>query len=259
VGEDRDVSELDARALWALVNERHTDAQADHLWALHEVAWGLFRSPEAQLGVLGPPGSLDGADVVELGCGTAYVSAWLARAGARPVAVDLSEAQLATARRCQREHGLAFPLVEADGEQVPLRSSSFDLVVSEHGAAPWCDPALWVPEAARLLRPGGRLVFLTTSVLAGLTVPPEEGTATDHLQRSQVELEVVDWPGGAREHHPGHGRWIEHLVGAGFVVDALHELGAPPGAAAPDFYEIVTVDWARRWPAEDLWVAHRPG
>lgn len=249
------MSSADARHLWALVNERHTDQQADGLWAESDIGWGLFRRPEAELQVLGP---LTGARVLELGCGTAYFSAWLHRAGALPTGVDLSRAQLATARRCQQQHGLAFPVIEADAGAVPLAPGTFDLVVSEHGAAPWCDPRRWVPEAARLLRPGGRLVFLTTSVLAGLCVPAEEGVAAEQLQRPQADLADIVWPGGGREHHPGHGEWIAHLTGAGFVVDALHELGAPEGAAEPAFYEIVTADWARRWPAEDLWAAHLP-
>ncbi len=40
-----------------------------------------------------------------------------------------------------------------------------------------------------------------------------------------------------------------------FVVEALHELLAPAGSAAPGYYEIVSREWAQRWPAEDLWVA----
>ena len=112
-----------------------------------------------------------GLDVVELGCGTAYVSAWLAKRGARPVGVDPTPAQLATARRMMVETGIEFPLVEAPAESVPLPDASFDLAVSEYGASLWADPARWIPEAARLLRPGGRLVFLTNSVLVYLCAP----------------------------------------------------------------------------------------
>ncbi len=72
---------------------------------------------------------------MELGCGTAYVSAWRARRGARAIGVDPTDAQLRTARLLQHEFDLHFPLVLAAGEQVPLRSSSFDVVISEYGAA----------------------------------------------------------------------------------------------------------------------------
>ena len=131
---------------WTKANADYTDARASHNWAAAEMTWGVFGVPESSLGSLGDVGGLD---VVELGCGTAYVSAWLARRGARPVGVDVTPAQLATARRCQAEFGIDFPLVEASAEDVPLPSESFDLAVSEYGASIWCDPHLWIPEAHR--------------------------------------------------------------------------------------------------------------
>jgi SAM-dependent methyltransferase len=198
---------------------------------------------------------VDGVDVVELGCGTAYLSAQLARMGARMVAVDLSPDQLRSARDCQRQFGPSFPLVEADAERVPLRSASVDLVVSEYGAAPWCRPEHWLSEAARLLRTDGRLVFLTNSPLAGMCVPAEGGVAGDRLLRPQQALRRIEWPGSGVEHHPSHGDWVSELRRAGFEVEALHELYADDDATMPDYYDIVTDDWARAWPAEDLWVA----
>jgi SAM-dependent methyltransferase len=240
------------RALWTLVNAAFTDEDAERAWAAEEVAWGLFRVPERDLGVLG---DVDGLDVLELGCGTAYLSAWLARRGARPVGVDLTRAQLATAARCQARYGPVFPLVEADAESVPLAGGRFDLVVSEYGASVWCDPDRWVAEAARLLRPGGRLVFLTNSVLVTLCMPEDEGVAQERLLRPQRALRRVRWPGGGTEYHPGHGEWVRVLVANGFVVEALHELYAPPDATTHRYYGIATADWAGRWPVEDLWAA----
>jgi SAM-dependent methyltransferase len=200
-------------------------------------------------------GDVEGLDVVELGCGTAYLSAQLARAGARPVGVDLSPDQLRAAVECQARFGPGFPLVEATAELVPLRSESFDLVVSEYGAAPWCRPDRWLGEAARLLRDGGRLVFLTNSPLAGMCVPAEGGVAGEQLLRSQRSLRRIEWPDAGVEHHPGHGDWVRELRRAGFVVEALHELHADEQATMPEYYDIVTEEWARQWPAEDLWVA----
>jgi SAM-dependent methyltransferase len=241
------------RDLWEIVNERFTDADADGQWATDGIRWGLFRRPESELRLLG---EVRGLDVVELGCGTAFLSAGLARAGAHPVAVDLSPAQLGTARRCQRRHDIFFPLVEADVGDVPLRSGTFDLVVSEYGAAPWCEPAAWLAEAARLLRPLGRLVFLTHSVTVALCVPDEGGIAGDRLLRAPREVARIAWTGGGIEHHPSHSDWIRLLRSNGFEIDALHELFAPADAQAPSFYDIVSGDWASRWPAEDGWVAH---
>ena len=242
------------RALWAVVNQGFTDAAAEEMWRLPEAVWGLFRVPERDLGVLG---DVRGLHVAEVACGTAYVAAWLARAGATVVAIDVSGEQLATAVRLQGQVGPVFPLVQADAQQLPLAGGTFDLVVSEHGAGAWCDPERWLPEAARLLRPGGRLVFLTNSHLSALCVPAEGGVAEARLVRGPREAYRVRWPGGGVEFHPSHGDWVRLLRGSGFVVDALHELYAPADAADHEYYEIVSPAWAARWPVEELWVATR--
>ena len=123
-----------------------------------------------------------GAAVAELGCGSGYVSAWLARRGARPDRVDVSARQLATARRLQDEFGLHFPLIQGDAGRVPLSTGCADLVISEYVASAWFDPSRWIPEAARLLRPGGQLVFMAQSMLARMCMP-EQGPASDRLVR----------------------------------------------------------------------------
>jgi SAM-dependent methyltransferase len=244
------------RAVWTEMNARYTDARAIAAWQEPEIAWGNWQIPESQVRVL--PASLAGLDVVELGCGTAYFSAWLARRGARPVGVDPTPAQLASARRCQRELGLPFPLVEASAEQVPLPDAAFDLAVSEYGASIWADPYRWVPEAARLLRPGGRLVFLRNSTLAMLC-SPDVGPVEERLVRPQFGLHRVDWraDGGGIEFHLGHGDWLRLLRTSGFEVLDLVELQAPPDAQDHPVYDWVAAAWARRWPAEEIWVAQK--
>lgn len=247
--EDRAVN----RSLWTLVNEEFTDGHAATAWAAPEITFGLFNVAERELDVLGDVTDLD---VVELGCGTAYFSAWLARRNARPIAIDLTRAQLETAQHCQEQFDVAFPMIEANAEDVPLADGRFDLVVSEYGASVWCDPARWIPEAARLLRPNGRLVFLTNSVIATLCVPEKEGPTEERLLRPQRGMNRVHWSGGGIEFHPGHGEWIRTLRTNGFVIDALHEVYAPADAKAAEYYEISSVQWAAQWPIEDLWVAH---
>lgn len=242
--------------LWRLVNQQYTDGQADEMWTRDEIGWGIFTIPESDIGVIG---DVTGMDVVELGCGTAYFSAWLARRGARPVGVDVTAEQLATAARCQRTYGPVFPLVLADAAAVPLPDTSFDLVISEYGASLWCEPRAWIAEAARLLRPGGRLVFLTNSLLVTLCVPADEGPATDVLQRGQPDVRRIHWSDGGVEFHPSHGELIEVLRGNGFGVEGLRELYAPPEATAHSYYQIAAPGWAQCWPVEDLWVARLDG
>ena len=245
---------LKNRAKWDLLAPEYV-APGETAWATDTPAWGIWQVPESEVGML--PSDLIGKDAIELGCGTAYVSAWLARRGARVVGVDNSQAQLVTARRLQREHGLDFPLIHGNAESVPYPDASFDLAISEYGACLWCDPERWIAEAAHLLRPDGQLVFLTNSFLLMLCVPDEEdAAATDRLLRPAFGMYRVEWPGNQGvEFHPSHSQWIRVLRRFGFEIEDMAEIR--PAAAATSRYPFVTVDWARRWPAEEVWKARR--
>ncbi len=220
------------------------------LWAAAEPAWGIWNVAEAQAGVL--PADLEGRDSIELGCGTGYVSGWLARRGARP-AVDNSAAQLATARQLQDRFGLRFPLIHASAEQAPFADASFDLAISEYGASIWCDPDAWIPEAARLLRPGGQLIFPVNSALLMLTVPDaDDQPATERLLRPYFGMHRFEWPDDESvEFHLGHGDMIRLLRGCGLQLEDLLELRPEPGATTR--YPFVTLEWSRQWPCEEVW------
>jgi SAM-dependent methyltransferase len=244
------------REHWTRSNERWGDAKALDSWLAPEISWGTWGIPESELHAL--PDDLAGLDVVELGCGVAYFSAWLARRGARPVGVDPTPAQLETARRCQRETGIDFPLVEAYGEEVPLPDASFDLVLSEYGASIWADPYRWIPEAARLLRPGGVLVFMRNSTLSMLC-GPDVGSVGKELVRPQFGMLRFDWreEGGGVEFHLGHGDWVRVLRAHGFEILDLIEIQAPADAETHEFYDFVPAEWAKQWPSEEIWVARK--
>jgi SAM-dependent methyltransferase len=209
--------------------------------------------PEADAGMLPP--SVDGLDVIELGCGTAYVSSWLARRGARPVGIDNSPAQLETARRLQAEFGVEFPLHLGNAEQTPFPDESFDLAISEYGASIWCDPYLWIPEAARILRPGGQLVFLVNGAILMLCAPDaEDEPATDRLLRDYFGMHRFEWPDDPSvEFHLGYGDMIRLLRRCGFEVEDMIEVR--PREDATTSYPYAPVEWARRWPAEEVWKA----
>ncbi len=214
--------------------------------------WGIWSIPESEVRAL--PADVAGKDVVELGCGTAYWSAWLARMGARPVGVDITDAQLANARKFMAEYGPEFPLLQASAEDVPLPDASFDIAFSEYGASIWCDPDLWVAEASRLLRPGGRLVFLCNGVLAVLSDdPPNE----HQLVRDYFGMRRFEWPvEEGVDFHLGYGEWIRTLHRHGFELEGLIELQAP--AEGPETrYEWINRAWAHRWPSEEIWRARK--
>lgn len=220
-----------------------------------EENWGIFGFPEAAIGML--PADLAGRDALELGCGTAYGSAWMARRGARVTGLDNSPAQLATARRLQAEHGLDFPLVLGAAEELPFPDASFDFALSEYGAVLWADPERWVPEAARVLRPGGRLHVLTNAWGAYLAMPDDEQEpAGDRLLRSHFDPPAITWPGEtAVEYHLPHGEWVRLYRANGFEVEALLEPQVPEGLTTR--YTWMTPEWAHRWPCEEIWKLRR--
>jgi SAM-dependent methyltransferase len=241
------------RARWTQSNAEYTDRRAPGDWAQEEITWGMCQAPEADVRALP---DVRGKDVVELGCGTGYFGAWLRRRGAaRVVGVDVTPAQLATARRMAEEFGLGMEFLEANAEETGLPPESFDLVVSEYGASIWCDPYRWIPEAARLLRPAGELVFLRNATLAILCATLESTSET--LQRPQRGLHRIDWEDEeTTEFHLGHGDWVRVLRESGFELLDLVELYATDRTPDHGYYAF-SRQWAERWPWEEIWRARK--
>jgi SAM-dependent methyltransferase len=244
------------RAFWDGLADSYVD-RGRRNWEREEPAWGIFSVPESEVGLL--PAALEDRDAIELGCGTGYVSAWLARRGARPVGIDNSARQLETARAFQREFGLDFPLLHGDAEHVPYPDASFDIAISEYGASIWCDPYAWIPEAARLLRPGGELVFLCNSIFTILCGPDDETVpAGEKLLRPLFGMHRVEWPGeDSVEFHLPPGRMIALLGECGLEVVELTEVRPPADAETQS--TSVALGWARRYPCEEVWRARKRG
>ncbi|MBT8164936.1 MAG: class I SAM-dependent methyltransferase [Acidimicrobiia bacterium] len=241
-------------------NRAHWDAYAPEwvemgrrAWA-GEPSWGEWGVPDTEFGLLTDVG---GMMALEVGCGTGYVSAWLARAGAAPIGLDNSSQQLATAADFQREFDLSFPLIHGAGEHLPFRTESFDLVISEYGAAIWSDPYTWIPEAVRVLRPGGELIFLGNSVLFMLCAPDLDGVPAERtMLRPQFGMHRFEWPDDdSVEFHLSHGDMLRLLRANGLEVLDLIEVQAPEGA--PEVRFNASRAWARQWPAEEIWRARK--
>lgn len=230
-------------------------ASGERNWADDEPTWGIFSVPESQVRLL--PDDLAGKETIELGCGTAYVSAWLAKRGAKPVGIDNSPKQLETAKRLQDEHGIHFPLHLGNAETVPYPDASFDYAISEYGAAIWCDPYKWIPEAARLLRPGGELMFLGNSTLLMLCTrtDDEDAPVTTALERPLFGMHSFHWSDNSTEFHISPGAMIRLLRDSGFEVLDLVEIRPPDGATTT--YPYVSLEWAQQWPAEHVWKARK--
>lgn len=246
------------RDVWTVSNANYTAGSASDSWAQDEITWGRWHTPESQIKVLP---RLRGLEVIELGCGTAYFGAWLKKHGAKRVlGVDITPAQLDTAREMNEKFGLGLEFLKANAEAVPLPDASFDMAFSEYGASLWCDPDRWIPEAARLLRPGGELIFLVNGTILVLCMQEDDSAATDRLRRPYFGLHRMEWPNDEPptvEFHLGYGDWIRLLRANGFEVENLLEVRPPAGATTR--YPFVTGDWARQWPCEEIWKARKRG
>ncbi len=252
------MSELsdESRVNQAAWDEAADDYQVRHsaLLSVPELSWGVWGIPETRLNVLG---DVTGKDILELGAGAAQWSILLARQGARPVALDISERQLVHARKLMRDAGVEFPLVHASSESVPLPDRRFDIVFTDHGGMTYGNPERTVPEAARLLRPGGLFAFLVASPLLTVCYDAERQEVRSELQRNYFELGRWEDDGLVAYQLP-YGEWIRIFRKHGFVVEDLIELRPDP-AAATSYNNFVSHDWARRWPAECLWKLRREG
>jgi SAM-dependent methyltransferase len=236
------------RAFW---NADAAQYQEAHGAALERapLAWGAYRVPESELQILG---DIRGRAVLELGCGAAQWSIALAADTAQVIGLDLSEQQLAHARRSDG----AVPLVQASGEQLPFGDAVFDVVFCDHGALSFCEPEVIVPECARVCRAGALLAFCCTHPLLYLTYDPVEREQTRKLQIAYADLGKMPPGEGTIDWALPPSEWIRVLRTGGFEVEDVVELVAR-GTAVTTYEAFAPPKWARRWPAEWIWRARR--
>ncbi len=228
-------------------------------WALDSPLWGTWGNTEEELNLL--PADMAGITAIELGCGTGYVAGWMARRGAKVTAIDISAEQLATARQVATEHGAEIDFIEGNAEDTGLPDGAFDFAVSEYGASIWCPPDKWLPEAWRLLRPGGTLVFLGNHPLSLICSPLNGAPAEHKLHRPYREMWGADWT--EVEFEPTgvcfnltHAGWMDLFAEIGFVVTKYQELYAPEDAWGTR--AAIPAEWAKAYPVEQVWHLRKP-
>lgn len=239
----------------AAANRAHWDKQSDEYQSAHgkqlaanPMAWGTWSIPESELNVLG---GVTGKDVLEFGCGAAQWSIALTKRGARCIGLDNSERQLEHARANQRAAGVEFPLIHGSAETVPLPDNAFDIVFCDHGAMTFADPLRTVPEVARLLRPGGLFAFSAGTPIHFICWDDTTDRVGTTLKVNYFETRRDD-DGSSVVFTLPYGKWIELFRDNGFEVESLVEL-RPPENATTTYTKFVTYEWARNWPAEQIW------
>jgi SAM-dependent methyltransferase len=236
------------RDRWDRTSEPYQTKHGPQLDTL-PLSWGVWAIPESDVHALG---DVAGAILLDLGCGGGQWSASLVDVGAHPVGLDLSERQLGAARRLMRT---PYPLVHADGERLPFASGAFDVVLSDHGAMSWADPYRTVPEVARVLRQGGRFAFNASTPWITACESLDDGMPSTTLRGDYFNLHRVNEDGGGTTFVLGYGDWIRLFRQNGLAVEDLIELQAPEDALTT--YDDYVAEWARRWPAEAIWVTTR--
>ncbi len=196
-----------------------------------------------------------GRRVLELGCGAARWSRGLAALGARPVGIDLARAQLAKARRLVGAGVPRVALARGSAESLPFRAGVFDLVLSDWGALTFADPDRAIPEVARVLVPGGRLVFATSSPFRFVAFDRARDREGRTLRRPYFGRGTVVF-GGLTEFTRTYGEWVALFRRHGLAVEGLVET-TPPAGPPSSYLAREDEAWARRWPAECLWSLRR--
>ncbi|MDT7543967.1 MAG: hypothetical protein QOE99_77 [Actinomycetota bacterium] len=223
----------------ARANRSWWDAEATAYYAEHgaflgdaDLLWCPEGLRESDADLLG---EVRGRDVLEVGCGAAQAARWLVGAGARVTAFDVSMGQLRQARVLDDRSAVRVDrLVQADAQAMPFRDASYDVVVSAFGGIPFvADSAGVMREIARVLRPGGRLVFSVTHPIrwAFPDDPGQRGLTVRQSYFDRTPYVEVDDSGTATyvEHHRTLGDRVRELVTAGLTLVDLIEPEWPAG------------------------------
>src|SRR6516165_11895726 len=145
-------------------------------------------------------------DVLDVGCGTGFLSFELVARGHRVMGIDFAPAMLAEARRKAAERDDPVRFEEGDAEELRFAPGAFDLVISRHLLWTLPHPEAAIDEWIRVLRPGARLVVVDGQFDAGALKQPA-GSARSSQEYAAIGDQLPFLGGRSREE-------IERLLAA---------------------------------------------
>lgn len=188
------------------------DRQAEHYnaqwnsWSERSLAWMLERA-----------GCRPSGDVLDVATGGGFTALAFAPRVRSVTALDVSPRMLDQARRRAAEQGLTnLTFREGDAGALPFPDATFDIVTCRIAAHHFPEVALFAREAARVLRPRGRLVLVDTCV-------PDGEPEADAWQNG---VEALRDPSHVRNHTPAE--WRRCVEEAGLRLEALETDGDVP-------------------------------
>ena len=208
-------------------------------------------------------GDVSDKDVLEFGCGSAPCSRWLKHDGVKTItAFDISHGMLRHA--FDTATGTPpLPLVQADALDMPFADNSFDVAFTAYGAIGFvADSGKLMHEAARVLRPGGKLVFSVLHPFRWVfqDEPGEEGLVAylSYFDRSPyIERDPLTRTITYAEHHRTIGDRVRELLHAGFILDDLIEPEWPE--TLEESFNQFSPTRGRIIPGTAIFAAHLPG
>ena len=191
------------------VNTRYHDVAADHYDAKWGIDFGDIGLQQVTAKVRKALGERVGglpayARSLEIGSGTGYFTLNLMRAGLieRATCTDISPGMLATLQANAGGLGLKVETVSADAERLPFEDGSFDLVLGHAVLHHIPDLPTAFGEFARVLAPGGTLLFAGEPSRYGdrlASVPKRFAGAAAPLWRAALGARPRGWAGSGSE------------------------------------------------------------
>jgi len=200
--------------------------QARQQIAVDSAYYGPWAPPESELQLLG---DVRGLQILDLGCGGGQSTIAFTQQGATAVGIDISDQQLAYARRLATQAGVEVTFRQGNAEALTsFATASLDMIFSTYTLPYVDDVPRCLSECQRVLRPGGRLIFSLDHPLRDCFFDTEDDELTLYPVRDYFDNTPLVWrfpttDAILRSHHFTVAQWLTMLHTAGFQLRQLLE------------------------------------